>query len=279
MKLTVDVTNFDTTGNTTVDGSDDIDVSVAGQWADRIISSLNVKIDGKTYEADLDANSGAAQDVTDGAGTVTYTVDFGDELVLTAGDTPTVEVLVTYNEQSASDYNEGVVVTTSLNAETDISAETSDDSVVVGGAGKTGADQTLSLAEATISNYSWTVNSTGSIIDFFFKVEAVGNDFDVVAANILDSVAGNASVTNGAGDDFETSDYGILSKYAGDSVSTYGSNDGYTVAEGDTTTFRVRYSLTGASNGLWKEVTVTSIGGINVPEDKQTSPTATISYN
>jgi peptidoglycan hydrolase-like protein with peptidoglycan-binding domain len=279
MKITVGVTNFDATGNGTVDASDDIDVSAAGQWADRIISELNVKVDGKTYTGDLDANVTTAQDVTDGAGTVTYTVEFDNDVVISAGETPTVEVLLTFNEQSDSDYNEGVVVTTTLANATDVSAETDEDSLTVGGSGKTGADLTLSLAEATISNYSWSINSTGSIVDFFFTVAAEGDDFDVVAANILDSVAGTATVTNGAGTDFETSDYGILSKYSGDSVSAIAGNTGYTVAEGDTTTFRVRYSLTGASNGMWKEITITSIGGINVPENKQTSPTATISYN
>jgi hypothetical protein len=67
---------------------------------------------------------------------------------------------------------------------------------------------------------------------------------------------------------------GVLSRVSGDTASSVTEGVTYTVSEGDTINFRVRYTLSGV-NGTWKEITITNIVGKVVPDDKQVSPTAT----
>jgi hypothetical protein len=64
----------------------------------------------------------------------------------------------------------------------------------------------LNNADVVFSNYAWNVNNTGTIIDFTFTVEAE-DDFDVLAASIASTTAGNA-----------TTSAGVLSVTTGDAV-------------------------------------------------------------
>ncbi|HQM18783.1 MAG TPA: hypothetical protein PLY98_01575, partial [Candidatus Paceibacterota bacterium] len=127
---------------------------------------------------------------------------------------------------------------------------------------------------------------TGTILDFFFTVEAEDDDFTVLASEILDSPAAGGTAAfvsaTGAKGAPVTRSKGTLTRYGGDKVAEADTAPfGLTVSEGDTVKFRVRYSLVGgtagANNGQWAEVTIESVAGQTVAEDLQTSDTATIS--
>lgn len=257
---------FTASGNTTDDADADN--------AENIISEIRVTVDGEEFTATLEDS-----EVTNGAGTAVYVID--DEFTVDAGDVVDVKIYATFMEQEGN-YASGqkIDVSTDENVNENTpdyswSAEGEDELNVDGSfPGKT---HTLSIDDATVDTFKWTVNSTGTIIDFFFTVEAGDEDFDVLAADIIESVVDdNSNIVNTSGTP-ETAEYGILSKFSGDSVTAIGST-GFTVASGDTTTFRVRYSLTG-TNGEWTEVTITSVAGTTVPDDKETSPTATLNIN
>lgn len=254
---------FVASGNTTDDDNADD--------AENYVEEIRVTVDGEDYTANLDDS-----EVTDGAGTAVYLIE--DEFTIDAGDVVDVKIYATFAEQDGN-YGSGATVAASTDEtvaentpDYTWSAEGEDELAVDGSF--SGEAHTLSIDDATVDTFDWTVNSTGSIIDFFFTVEAGEEDFDVLAADITESVTGTATITNTASTP-ETVEYGILAKYSGDSVTTIGTT-GFTVAAGDTTTFRVRYTLTTGTNGQWKEVTITSVAGTSVPDDEETSPTATI---
>jgi len=134
-----------------------------------VVDSVTVKIGSTSYDADLVVDS-----VDNGSGTATYVVDFDDdEFVVEAGDVTEVKVYVAFGEQDGN-YVEGTTVRASVTGSA-IDAETSEDSIVVDGGLKNGAILTLDLAGSTISGHRWSVTSTGSIIDFYFTVEAETN--------------------------------------------------------------------------------------------------------
>jgi peptidoglycan hydrolase-like protein with peptidoglycan-binding domain len=213
-------------------------------------------------------------------GTAAFTLD--DTYTISKGDTQTFTVYAKIAEVGAGKLTNNDSLQVSL-AKTGIATEDANGDIV-GGTHETGSAtgtvQTFNTTSAVVSNVHWSVPTTGTIIDLFFTVNANNEDFDVNSAEILDAAAasGTSSITNPAGSVYETAAHGILSKYSGDAVTAIPTT-GYTVAAGDTTTFRVRYSLTGGTNGLWNEITVTSIGGQAVADDTQTSPTATITVN
>jgi len=257
---------FTASGNTTDDANADD--------AENYINEIRVTVDGESFTATLEDS-----EVSNGAGTAVYLID--DEFTVDAGDTVDVKIYATFNEQDGN-YGSGAKVAVSTDEtvaentpDYSWSAEGEDEISVDGTfSGKT---HTLSIDDATIDTFKWTVNSTGTIVDFFFTVEAGDEDFDVLAADIIESVVDdNSNIQNTSGTP-ETAEYGVLSKFSGDSVTAIGST-GFTVASGDTTTFRVRYSLSG-TNGEWSEVTITSVAGTTVPDDKETSPTATLNVN
>lgn len=271
MMLTINVTNFDADGSATVDGSDDIDVSATAQWADRIISEVNVKVGGETYEADLDANVTTAQDVTDGAGALTYTVDFDDSLVIASGDDETVEVLVTFAEQSASDYNEGVIVTVSLADEDDISAETENDELgasEITGAGKTGADLTLSLSSATVDVTNITESGNSNDADdsyeegtftFYVTIAAEDGAVDVDATSIVETLLDPAANTVALSLQIVNLD--------GDATENTAGTD-YTVEDGDSNTFSIVYTINPDAAGVYY-VRLDSIDGVAIDESTE----------
>ena len=150
----------------------------------------------------------------------------------------------------------------------------------------TGNVQTFTAAGAVVSNYSWSVNTTGTMVDFFFTVDNTdgNNGFNVLAADITNTIAGTMVTLDTTGTpETAAAGYGILSKYSGDAATAIGTT-GFTVDAGNTTTFRVRYSVgsttaaaaVAADNGKWLEVTIIAVSGNTVTETKQTSPTATV---
>lgn len=257
---------FTASGNTTDDADADD--------ADTVISEIRVNVDGEDYTATLEDD-----EVTDGAGTAVYLVN--DEFTVNAGDVVDVKIYATFNEQDGN-YGSGTQV--AVSTDETVAENTPDytwsaegeDEIAVDGT-FSGDTHTLSIDDATIDNYKWTTTTTGTILDFFFTVEAGDEDFDVLAADIAETVTDDNSIITNTASTPETAEYGILSKYSGDSVTAIGST-GFTVASGDTTTFRVRYSMAG-TNGEWAEVAIATVAGQSVPDDKETSPTSTLNVN
>jgi peptidoglycan hydrolase-like protein with peptidoglycan-binding domain len=238
--------------------------SVALDSIEDIIDTLSIRIDGKSYEADVDTDLTASATT----GTATYLVEFdSDEMVIDAGDVLEVKVYATFAEEgnAGANYTNGTDVVFAVDADA-MDIENEDEDSVVDGkkyGSFTSESFNLSTDAATINGMKWVVSSTGSIVDFFFTVKAEDEAFDVLLASITanDSVAGTATVSAPT-----------LTRSTGDSVESI--SGGYTVAEGDETTFRARYDVTGA-NGTWAEITITSVAGQAVADDDQVSPTAT----
>ncbi|MFZ3011691.1 MAG: peptidoglycan-binding domain-containing protein [Minisyncoccia bacterium] len=265
----VAVSNFDYDKSGVVDAGDLLAVANgdAIAWADRIVDSLMVEIDGEEFEADLDNSDGTSGDLAAGAGYVYYTVDFDDdEMVISSGDVVDVKVLINFNDQgddtvpANSNYNEGVVVTASLAATTDISAETENDEITVDGSSKTGADLTLNLSEATLSSLSWVPLEGGAGVELRFTVEAEG---DAVLVTLADLVAADTVTTTG------TVAAPTLTKVSGDAVEAPANT--WTIDEGDTASFSLVYTNTGA-NATSVRVTMPTIAGQDVSDDKEVSP-------
>ena len=272
MMFTVAVSNFDADGDGTVDATDDIDVSATSQWADRIISEMNVKAGGKTFEADLDDNVTIAQDVTNGSGTLTYTVEFDEDFVIASGDDSTVEVVVTFAEQSDSDYNEGVIVRVSLAEEdTDISAETDNDELTateIDGSGKTGSQMTLSLSSGTVSVTSKTEDGNSNDSDdsyeegtftFYVTIAAEDGNVDVDAASIVETLLDPASNTVALSLQIVNLD--------GDATENTAGTD-YTVLDGESNTFSIVYTINPDAAGTYY-VRLDSIDGVVVNQTTQ----------
>jgi hypothetical protein len=135
-----------------------------------------------------------------------------------------------------------------------------------------GEVQTFALGVAELSNISWTLSSAGTILDFMFTLEAGDEDIDVEIADLVETVNDNLS----GGASVATSTITAVSgEYSG-------IVDDYVVDAGDTARFRVRYataSATSANNGEYFDVTISSVAGQPVPDDKEVSPTAVINLN
>lgn len=236
--------------------------------AEKFIESVVLNIAGEEFDAEDLVNA----DVDHSADTITYTFDIDGDVTIDAGDVEEAKVYVVFYEQgTAPNYASGSTVKFSV-AKTGIEAEVDGDKVASGdikGTTQAGGLITLNSSAANVTDMRWSVSTSGTIIDFFFKVEAVDEDFTVLYGSVKDSTAGNAVFAN-SGDP-------VISKYSGTATAT-GTND-FVVSEGDNATFRLRYTLdaTAGDNGEWAEVTITSVAGQTVPEDKETSPTATVS--
>lgn len=253
------------------------DPTGAGIDADEVVDDIYLKVGSTVYD-----NYDYA------AGVYTFTIDEGD-FEITAGSTVEVKVYAKFMEEGlVTTYDTGESVTFSLDASTMVVENTDGDSVSTASVtDRTGELLTLSTSAATISNYSWVANSTGTILDFFFTVDnSDGTDaFDVVTADVNDALAsGSTGTIRTDSNVYETDIAGVVTWYSGDSVTPTASTK-YTVEAGDTATFRVRYSLgatattavTATQNGQWVEVVVSSIAGETVPEAKQHSTTTTVS--
>lgn len=225
-----------------------------------VIDSIVVKIDGINYSADVVDSS------IDNTGTDTaiYEVDASSEdLIINAEDIVEVKVYATFLGQDGN-YTNGTTIVSSGVDSNNIEAEgvgTINDVELSGLF--SGNNMILNTDVASITNERWVISSTGTIADFFFTVSAE-TDFNVLINSIVSATTGTATISSP-----------VITKYSGDATAISSPDTGYVVYEGDTASFRVRYVLTG-TNGTWGEITITSIANQVIPDDKQTSPTATL---
>ncbi len=221
-----------------------------------VINDLELVIDGETFD-----DYGAFSAPTATVASTTFDID--KDYTVKGGETITVEVRAQF-KASTGNYTAGTTTIAASVIGSQIEAEGADDVVVTGTA--TGETHTLSLADVTIDNFIWAVdNNAGAYIDFFFTVSAEDEDFNVLTSSIASSTSGTA-----------TTSAGVLTKSSGDAVDTI--SGGFQVDAGETTTFRIRYSVTGV-NGTFAEVTITEVAGQEVPDNKELSPTATRNVN
>lgn len=214
---------------------------------------------------------------------VTYTKFLLDDTyTINEGDTDTFVVYAKIAD--ITDFTAGSLKLSLL--DTGIAPEDTNGDIVTDFAGSAvGTIQTFSASGAVIDGYNWVVNSTGTMIDFFFTVDnsAGDNNFDVVTADINDEIVAGSTAVVVEGATYITDIKGTVSSYSGD-VAVGTPSTKFTVVVGDTTTFRVRYSLGSAvavpvdstDNGLWLELKVNSVAGETVPTTKVNSPTATV---
>lgn len=202
----------------------------------------------------IEVNGVEAEFVTGTTTTATYKVDFNDDFIIDGDDSEEVEVVVAFSAQSGN-YADKTKVEFAI---TSILAEGVDDITLF--PSTVSKKQTLSVSAATIDGYRWATeksnNSTGNtaIIDFFFTVDADDEDYKVLTASIED---GSASATS-------------FTRVTGDAITTTG---GFIVESGREATFRVRYEFNTTGS---HEVTITSAAGVEVPTDKQISPTVVL---
>jgi peptidoglycan hydrolase-like protein with peptidoglycan-binding domain len=257
MPFTLTFTDLDTDADADSDTSDD---STSDSAAENAIDSVMVKVGSDEFEADLDSGSVV---IANGDGTATYVVDFDDdEFTVDSGDVTEVKVYVTFNDQE-DHYINGATLVVDL-ANEDIDAETSEDELDVDGSDQTGAELTLNTAVADVSSVSWVSSGGGAAagsLDFFFTVAANDGDVDVTddAVDAVDTLTATGSATIAAA---------VVTLVSGDASGT---TDAYTVAEGDTATFRVRYAVAGTAGSA--EVRITDIVGQPVADNKELSPT------
>ncbi len=212
-----------------------------------VVNDVVIEIDGEEFDDFSLANGNTTE--------ATLTFDIDGDFTIDADESVDVVVLVEFKKQVGNyvDKTETIRVQT-VSVKGEGVDDVSDTSTV---SSKT---HTLSLSTADIGAYKWEVPSTGNFLDFYFTVEAEEDDFEVLEASIVDSITGTATVSDP-----------VLTRQTGDAEAIMG---GFEVLEGESATFRIRYSITGA-NGTWAEATITSIAGESVPNDKQKSPTAT----
>jgi len=235
--------------------------STGALTVENLIQDLYVEIDGTKYDDYAFNDATVAANATESI-TATFTIDEGD-LEVASGDTVEAVLFVKFAKQSGN-YSEGTTVDASVVGSA-IDAENPEGDVMVLSGTANGEVQTVQIAAATVEDFSWSVNNTGTIVDFFFTVTAEDENFDVLSASIASTTTGTA-----------TTSAGVLSLSTGDADVISG---GFEVLDGDTATFRVRYSLTTGTNGLYKEFKITSVAGQEIPTAKQVSPTATVNVN
>jgi hypothetical protein len=220
-------------------------------------------------------------------GTAVFTLD--DTFTISKDTTETFKVYAKVAEVGATTLTSGDSLLVSL-VKTQIATEDANGDVVLSAnetGSATGAIQTFSTSGIVVGTYSWVVNATGTVLDFFFTVDNSAGDaaFDVVTADVNDALgSGSTGTIRTDSDVYETDIAGVVTWYSGDAVTPTASTK-YTVAVGDTATFRVRYSLGDsattpitalASNGKWVEVLVNSVAGETVTSTKVHSPMATV---
>jgi hypothetical protein len=239
-----------------------------------VIDDININIEGQLYHATL---TNTSIDET-GIETSIYLIDISDNnVVLDQGATSDIKIYADIKEFT-DNYENGTTISADVNS-SNIEADGVGTINEVELSGSfSGNEHILDTSGISVSNMKWSVNSTGTIVDFFFTIEAEDDDYTVLASEILDSTAGtSAFVDNTAASGAPvTRSEGKLTRYSGDDVDSV-SDTGLKVAEGEKTTFRVRYSISDVTNNKWTEVKITSVAGQTVSDDLQTSPTATTS--
>lgn len=233
-----------------------IDLTGTSATLGSVINEVYAKVGSKEFKADRITAATAT--------TGTYNVEFDDDFVIDSGDKEEVEIYVVFNKQDGN-YAIGSTIKATVDSDT-ILAEGADDltaSQLNGMA--TGKVHTLNTAVANVSGISWNVPAAGSLINFYFTVEAEEDDVTVDLASIVAIDTINATATVAAP---------VLTKVSGDATEvTAGSV--YTVQDGDEARFEVRYAVSG-TNGQYANVTITSVEGTKVSTSLERSPDAVL---
>ncbi|NCU28411.1 MAG: hypothetical protein EOM85_01940 [Candidatus Moranbacteria bacterium] len=240
--------------------------STAAVFAEQVVDSVNVKIDGDEFEAELKAD-----ETTNGSGKAIYVADLEDEdITISAGDVVEVKVYISFNGQD--DYANSTTVTASVEnkaslftdtdyneaAEVEIVLEDEDGDSVKLDATKTGGVLTLSASPAVITGVTASSktdnNSKIATYTFKFTAEADGSDVTLTSSTIVVS-----------GTKMDKASFNII-KNSGTATT---SGDGYKVEDGNKATFTVTYTLAGATSGVGAgtySATLDSIDGVQIDE-------------
>jgi hypothetical protein len=224
-----------------------------------LITDMYIEVDGRQYSDYSISNSSIAATSPEVA-TSTFTIDEGD-LTIKGDDSVDAVVYVKFGRQSGRYAASGTTLTASVTGASITAENANGDTVDMSGT-VNGKTHTANISAATVDSFSWSVGSVGTYIDFFFTVSADDEDFAVLQSSIASSTTGTA-----------TTSVGTLSFSSGDTPD--GTTGSYTVLSGDTTTFRIRYDVSG-TNGKNSEVKITNVAGQEIPANKQISPTATL---
>jgi hypothetical protein len=237
-----------------------------------VIDGIFMTIDGETVEGEA-VNSGSLSNdtesatITSGGGStsVVYLFEFDQDVVLEGDEDYEVEISMVFKGQdNDTNYADGVTVVTEVNG-SDWEVEGSDSDNELEGT-DTSETLTLSSADVDVTNYGWTSPDAGTFLDFKFTVEANEEDYDVLLADFAYATSGTATTAGP-----------VLSRTAGDATENVAGSD-YTVENGDTATFRIRWNLNGV-NGDTFDVTATSVAGRTIPDDEEVSPTVIRNVN
>jgi len=252
----VDVTMSNPAANADVGGQDDV------------LDEIFMTIDGVTVEGEATTLGTDNEDdvIASSSNTVVrYLFEFDQNVVLEGDEDYEVEVSMVFKGQdNGSNYENGVeVVTDVTGSQWEVEGSANDDELDGSDPSET---LTLSAADVDVTNYGWTSPDAGTFLDFKFTVEANEEDYDVLLADFAYATSGTATTTGP-----------VLSRTAGDATENVAGSD-YTVKNGDTATFRIRWNLNGA-NGDTFDVTATSIAGRTIPDDEEVSPTVIRNVN
>jgi peptidoglycan hydrolase-like protein with peptidoglycan-binding domain len=155
-KFDVDDNSSDVTLNEfpvviTIDDADN-----TGTDPSAVIDTVTVKIDGTSYEAELDSDN-----LSGGDGDATYLVDLSDEdVTIDAGDQAEVKIYVAFNDQDGN-YGNGTTIAASVDG-SDVDAEGADDLSASGSF--TGKTHTLSADVRYAEGLSVSVPGEGIVV-------------------------------------------------------------------------------------------------------------------
>ncbi len=222
--------------------------------ADNIFSKVKVKIDGHSFDADLDTDS-----ITNGSGTATYLVDLDNNgYTIDSGDTQEVEIYATFAKQNGN-YTSGTTVSAAAN----------------GSGFKIGAENADNGDTVTVDNSF--AGETHTLVVSGAAVTYVSDSF--TAENVSDGVDGTISIilnVTAVGDDVVLADDGSNIDYlltggteTGATLSVNGvtaHSGNYTISEGSTK--KVTLSLKFNNTSGFVKLTVNSVAGTPVSNIK-----------
>ena len=229
-----------------------LNVYTPGDVYEDVVSDVRIEIDGEEAD-DFDVTNG-------NTATATLAFDLDSDYTVDADDTIEVKVYMEFLETTGNYVSGQTVQVATVSVDGEGADDVSDAAVV------SGEEHTLSESVAALSNIKWEVGTAGTLIDLLFTVEAEEDDVDVLIGDItaVDTIAGTATVGTPT-----------VTKVSGDASGVV---DAYTVNEGDTATFRVRYAISG-TNGQFANVTIPALVGTALADEKELSPTATLNVN
>lgn len=224
---------------------------------ENVISDIYLKVGSKVYD-DFDVEDGDTDEAV-----YTFTIDEGD-LTLDSGETVEVKVYVEFMKEGLpSTYTTDETVQFTL-ISSDLEVENTDgDSVDTSGlSDKAGNKMILSTSSTVVTNVTTgsTIDRDGKVATYTFKftVEADGADVTLSDATIAETVS-------------QSVDHSFsIKKDSGTATGTLGTT--YTVADGDTASFTVTYTVdpvSPATTGTYY-VTIDTIAGTSV--DKTAGP-------